>query len=177
MELQPTHLRSEWVTLHPLQPGDFEALYAVASDPLIWEQHPNRNRYQRDVFENFFRGAIESKGAFVIRNARDGSVIGSTRYYDLDPAGTFLFVGYTFLARSCWGGGFNPSAKALLLNHAFAEVPAVRFAIGARNLRSQIAIGRLGARKIAEAPVAYHGEPPTSNFIYEIIREVWRARP
>lgn len=176
MDLQPTHLADDRVTLHPLQPADFAALYAVASDPLIWEQHPNRNRYQRDVFATFFQGAIESKGAFLIRNAQNGAVIGSTRYYDRDPGDAFLFIGYTFFARECWGGGFNPSTKALLLEHAFTAVPAVRFAIGARNLRSQIAIGRLGAVKIAEAPVAYHGEPPTSNFIYEITREVWRAR-
>ena len=176
MDLQPTHLASAWVTLLPLQPSDFAALYAVASDPLIWEQHPNRTRYQLEVFETFFRGAIESKGAFLIRNARTGAVIGSTRYYDPDPAGAFIYVGYTFFARDCWGGGYNPSAKALLLDHAFESVPAVRFAIGDANLRSQIAITRLGARKVHKAAVAYHGEAPTANFIYEITRDAWRAR-
>lgn len=176
MDLQPTHLASEGVTLHPLRPSDFEELYAVASDPLIWEQHPNRTRYQRDVFETFFRGAIESGGAFLIRNARTAAAIGSSRFYDYDAGAALVSLGYTFFARDCWGGKYNPSAKTLMLDHAFQSVAAVRFAIGAQNLRSQIAITRLGAVKVAESPVTYYGEPPSLNFTYEITRSAWQAR-
>ncbi len=57
VNLQPT-LENEFVKIQPLQESDFERLYAVACDPLIWEQHPNKDRYKREVFENFFKGAI-----------------------------------------------------------------------------------------------------------------------
>ncbi|MBC7861832.1 MAG: N-acetyltransferase, partial [Bacteroidia bacterium] len=62
-DLRPT-LQTELIKIQPLSVEDFEKLYKVASDPLIWEQHPNKDRYKRDVFETFFKGAIESKGAF-----------------------------------------------------------------------------------------------------------------
>jgi hypothetical protein len=66
-DLQPKHLKNELISLVPLHKGDFEELYTVASDPLLWEQHPNKLRYKRPVFQIFFQGAIESKGAFIIR--------------------------------------------------------------------------------------------------------------
>jgi len=52
--LQPV-FKGELLELRPLRPEDFDALYAVASDPLIWEQHPSNDRYKKDVFEGFFR--------------------------------------------------------------------------------------------------------------------------
>ena len=61
--IQPI-LENSKVRLVPLQETDFEKLYKVASDPLVWEQHPNKNRYEREVFQNFFEGAMISKGAF-----------------------------------------------------------------------------------------------------------------
>lgn len=62
--IQPSHLQNELIALFPLKEEDFEDLYFVASDPLVWEQHPNKLRYQREVFQNFFKGALLSQGAF-----------------------------------------------------------------------------------------------------------------
>lgn len=166
--LQPTHLANELVVLQPLQPQHFEELYAVASDPLIWEQHPNRDRYKREVFEKFFEGALASGGAFIIYDAQSGQAIGSSRFYDFDEAQSEVKIGYTFYARSHWGSGYNPAAKALMLQHAFQFVDNVIFHIGAQNLRSQIAITRLGAEKIGEEMVEYYGETPKLNFVYAI---------
>ena len=175
MNLQPT-LHNEVVLLRPLRPDDFEPLYAVASDPLIWEQHPNPTRYQRPVFETFFAGALASGGAFLILDAATRQPIGSTRYYDYDPAARTVHVGYTFLGRSHWGGPWNRAAKALLLDHAFQFVDEVHFHVGASNRRSQRAMEKLGAGKIDERDVAYHGERETRNFVYCIRRPDWLAR-
>jgi RimJ/RimL family protein N-acetyltransferase len=167
MDLQPAHLQSELISLRPLAVTDFESLYAVASDPLIWEQHPNPDRYTREVFQNYFKGALESGGAFIILDER-GQVIGSTRFYDYDPTLSEIKIGYTFFARSCWGKSYNRSAKLVMLVYAFGHVKRVIFHVGANNIRSQKAMEKLGASKMAEEEVAYYGETTRLNFVYQI---------
>jgi RimJ/RimL family protein N-acetyltransferase len=143
-DLQPT-LDGALVRLRPLRVGDFPALYAVASDPLMWAQHPASNRWQEDVFRDFFREAIASGGAFLVADAADGRVIGSSRYAGYDPAAREVEIGWTFLARSHWGGRYNREMKQLMLRHAFAFVDRVVFVIGASNIRSQRAVEKIGA--------------------------------
>ena len=167
--LQPT-LQNDFVILQPLAPADFERLYAVAADPLVWEQHPNKNRYQREVFQTFFEGAIQSQGAFLVLDAMTKDVIGSTRFYDFDEITSCISIGYTFYGRNYWGKPYNHSAKALMLDYAFQHVSSVLFFIGANNIRSQIAIGRVGAVKIREENIAYYGETPNINFVFEVTR-------
>ena len=168
--IQPI-LENEQIILYPLQESDFEELYAVASDPKVWEQHPNKDRWKREVFQNFFNGAMQSKGAFKIVDKSTGKTIGCTRYYDYKEEENFILIGYTFYATSCWGKGINPQVKKLMLDYIFQFVPKVQFHVGATNLRSQIAISRIGAEKIGEEEVAYFGEIPKLNFIYEIKKE------
>ena len=57
---QPT-LAGELLRLRPLRAEDFEALFRVAADPLIWEQHPEPERCQEPVFRKFFRDALDSR--------------------------------------------------------------------------------------------------------------------
>ncbi|MBX2924352.1 MAG: GNAT family N-acetyltransferase [Chitinophagaceae bacterium] len=165
--IQPI-LENGQVILYPLQENDFEALYTVAADPKIWEQHPNKDRWKREVFKTFFEGALQSKGAFKIVDKATGNVIGSTRIYDYNEQENSLFIGYTFYAVQYWGRGINHSVKAMMLEYLFQFVSKVYFHIGASNIRSQIAIGRIGAKKIAEQEVTYFGEAPRLNFVYEI---------
>lgn len=164
-------LENEQLILYPLQEDDFDEMYLVASDPKIWEQHPNKDRWKREVFRNFFNGAMQSKGAFKIVDKTNGEIIGCTRYYDYHEEENFILIGYTFYAASCWGKGINPMVKRLMLDYIFQFVSKVQFHIGAGNLRSQIAISRLGAEKIGEEEIAYFGEPSKLNFIYEIAKE------
>ena len=146
-ELQPT-LVGQLLILRPLRPEDFDSLFAVASDPLIWEQHPARDRYKEDVFRAFFADALASGGAFLVLDAKDNRVLGSTRYYSYDEAaGGSIELGYTFLARSCWGGTYNREMKRLLLEHAFQYVDSVNFLVGAGNIRSQKAMEKIGGVK------------------------------
>lgn len=169
MNLQPNHLSNHLVRLEPLQPFHFEELYLVASDPLIWEQHPNPNRYQKEVFISFFEGALASGGAFIVRDVDNGKALGSTRFYDYKPLDNEIKIGYTFFSRDCWGKGINKQVKTLLLNYAFIYIEKVIFHIGAQNIRSQIAIEKLGAKKIGEENVAYFNEPERLNYVYEIL--------
>ena len=173
LNLQPTHLVNEWVTLIPLIETDFEKLYKVASDPLIWEQHPNKNRYKREVFENFFKGALESGGAFIIINTQTGETIGSSRFCNYAEATKSIEIGYTFYARDCWGKPFNSSCKKLMINYAFEFIDTINFVIGVDNIRSQKAIDKLGAIKIRAEEVAYFGEAAQMNFIYTIEKKDW----
>lgn len=167
IDIQPT-LQDGQVLMTPLREDDFEALYLVASDPKIWEQHPNRDRWKREVFENYFQGAMESKGAFKIIDQKTGEIAGCTRFYDYDADQRSILIGYTFYATKFWGSGLNPTVKKLMLNYIFAFVDKVQFHIGATNIRSQIAIQRLGAKKVGEESVAYYGETSKLNFVYEI---------
>jgi len=142
-DLQPT-LEGSLLRLRPLRPEDWDALYAVASDPLIWEQHPNSDRYTEAVFRQFFRDALDSGGALIALDARDGQVIGSSRFYGYDPDSSEVEIGWTFLARSRWGGVYNGEMKQLMLQHAFRFVKSVIFVIGPDNIRSQRAIEKIG---------------------------------
>lgn len=173
--LQPTTLSNDLIKIVPLKEDDFEKLFAVASDPLIWEQHPTRNRYQRDVFQNYFNGAVESKGAFVVYDVKTNEVVGSSRFYEWNNEEKSIKIGYTFVGRKFWGHGYNPALKSLMMNYAFQFVNSIIFEIGASNIRSQIAIERMGAVKIGEGDVAYSGEKANKNFIYKIDKHNWRA--
>ncbi len=165
-------LENEKVILTPLLESDFERLFEVASDKMIWVQHPNPDRFKREVFEKYFEGAIQSEGAFLISNTVTGDVIGSTRFYDYDAKARRIKIGYTFFSRVCWGNHFNKEVKWLMLHYAFNYVDKVHFEVGAQNIRSQKAMERLGAEKIFEQEVTYYGELPKHNFVYEMRKEL-----
>jgi N-acetyltransferase len=166
-ELQP-HLKGKLIELRPLAPDDWDELFAVASDSLIWEQHPERDRYKEGVFRIFFKEALESGGAFVIVDRKTQHIIGSTRFYGYDPEKSEIEIGWTFLARKFWGGRYNAEMKQLLLNHAFKFVESVVFFVGENNVRSQKAMEKVGAIKIGTATRTYGNHPPTPNLKYVI---------
>lgn len=174
LNTQPT-LENEQVQLLPLTATDFADLYATASDPKIWEQHPNKDRWQPDAFQTYFEGAMQ-QGALKIVEKATNTLVGSTRFYGYDAQDDSLMIGYTFYATRYWGKGLNLGVKALMLDYAFQFVSQVYFHIGADNVRSQIAIGRLGAEKIAEEEIAYFGEAPKLNFVYRLGKETWLGR-
>ena len=145
-------LRGDLLELRPLRADDWEALYAVASDSLIWEQHPARDRYQPAVFRAFFDEALASGGALVAIDRANGLVIGSSRFHGYDETTSEVEIGWTFLARLYWGGRYNGEMKRLMLAHAFQSVDTVIFIIGAKNMRSQRAVAKLGAVLTGEHP-------------------------
>jgi N-acetyltransferase len=147
MNRQPV-LKGQLLELRPLRPEDFDDLFAVASDPLIWEQHPHNTRYQEEVFRKFFQDALASGGALIAVDSKTGHVIGSSRYDGYSKEKSQVEIGWTFLARSHWGGVYNGEMKQLMLEHAFKFVDYVIFVIGIQNFRSQKAVEKLGAVRV-----------------------------
>jgi len=162
-ELQP-FLKGELLELRPLRPDDFPGLYAVASDALIWEQHPMRDRYQEEVFRQFFRDALASGGALIALDLKDERVIGSSRFHGYDPNKREIEIGWTFLARSHWGGVYNREMKWLMLRHAFKFVDSVIFLVGPQNFRSQKAMEKIAGVHVGSRPDATGRE----SFAYQI---------
>lgn len=144
MQWQPV-LKGRFVELRPLRADDFDALYAVASDPLIWEQHPDSDRYTSEVFRRFFDEALASRGALIAIDAKTRHIIGSSRFHGHNAQRREVEIGWTFLARSHWGGRYNGEMKQLMLDHAFQFVDRVLFYIGPDNIRSRRAVEKIGA--------------------------------
>jgi N-acetyltransferase len=170
--IQPI-LENEFLVLQPLLESDFDLLFAVASDAKIWEQHPQKNRWQKSIFENYFAGAIASQGAFKIIDKNTNNIIGSTRFYDYNHRDNSILIGYTFYATKYWGKGINIGAKVLMLDYIFQFVDQVLFHIGASNIRSQMAIAKLNAELIDRQDIAYSGEALSPNNIYRIYKSDW----
>lgn len=164
-------LSNENIIIKPLFKNDFEDLFSQAADEEVWSQHPNKNRYKRDVFENFFDGAMQSQGAFVIIDKATNEIIGSTRYYDYNAEENSIFIGYTFYGKKYWGKNYNSQVKKLMLDYIFQYVDFVNFHVGNENFRSQRAMEKLGAKKLDEIEVAYFGEEPRTNFLYRIYKK------
>jgi N-acetyltransferase len=162
-------LKGDLVELRPLCSEDHDALYAVAADPLIWEQHPVKNRHETEGFRLFFDEALGSGGALIAIDAKTRRVIGSSRFHGYDAENGEVEIGWSFLARSHWGGSYNGQMKELMLQHAFRFVGRVVFLIGPDNLRSQRAVEKIGAvragsRADATGRVRYRYEITASAF-------------
>jgi N-acetyltransferase len=141
---QPT-LAGTLLEVRPLVEDDFAELYALAADPLVWEQHPEKDRWREDVFRAYFDDHLSSGGALAIVDRASSALIGATRYDNLDPAQSEVEIGWTFLARSFWGGAYNADLKRIMLEHAFQSVRTVVFLVDEHNVRSRRAVEKLGA--------------------------------
>jgi N-acetyltransferase len=168
-DLQPT-LTGKLIELRPLKTADFDELFAAASDPLIWEQHPENTRYMKEVFRTYFDGGMASGGAFAVIHRKTGKIIGSSRYCDLKPEESQVEVGYTFLQRAYWGGEYNREMKQLMLAHAFKFVERVVFVVGDTNWRSQKALEKIGARFWKNAEWKSHDGSVRKTVLFEITR-------
>lgn len=143
--MQPT-LSDDAVLLRPLTGEDYGALFAVASDPEIWAIHPAHDRWQPEVFRAFFAEGLASNGALAIIDRAKGTIIGSSRYDIRVCEAGEVEIGWTFLARSHWGGAFNRSIKRLMLAEAFrCGFHTVIFLVGETNARSRRALEKIGA--------------------------------
>ncbi|MHB8800906.1 MAG: GNAT family N-acetyltransferase [Thermoanaerobaculia bacterium] len=168
-ELQPT-LRGSLLELRPLRTEDWADLFAAASDPLIWEQHPESNRHEEEVFRRFFAGALESGGALVAIDRSSGRIVGSSRFNGYDPERREVEIGWTFLARSHWGGRYNGEMKRLMLDHAFRSVDTVLFLVGPENHRSRRAVEKIGGVFAGQRFERGHEAVE-----YRISRQAWSA--
>jgi RimJ/RimL family protein N-acetyltransferase len=177
MDRQPV-LEGEWLLLRPLASGDWEALYAVASDPAVWALHPAHDRWQEPVFRAFFADALANQGALAVIEKASGEVVGSSRFQGYDPAdGGSVEIGWTFLARRLWGTGCNAEMKRLMLGHALRHVERVLFRVGADNVVSRGAMKNIGGRLTGETDVRDMAGEPIEHVIYEITRAGFASGP
>jgi RimJ/RimL family protein N-acetyltransferase len=160
--------------MRPLTRQDFEDLYHVASDPLVWEQHPARDRWQRDVFELLFEDAMASNGAFAVIDKETDKIIGSTRFHRIIESENAIEIGWTFLARKYWGGHYNRSMKQLMIDWALQFVDNILFYVGENNIRSQKAVEKIGGGRILEIEGTPLELRSNASIIYCITRETWR---
>lgn len=177
MDRQPV-LEGERLLLRPLRSDDWDALYAVASDPLVWEVHPAHDRWQEPVFRACFADALDKGGALLVIDKASGQAIGSSRMQAYDPAdGGSVEIGWTFLARSHWGGETNREMKRLMLAHALRFVERVRFRVGEANWRSRRAMEKIGGRLTGEHDLVETASGPIVHVVYEITRESFAEGP
>jgi N-acetyltransferase len=170
-DYQPT-LKDPLVELRPLQATDYDALYAVAADPLLWEQHPDKTRSQPAGFHAFFQQALASGGALLAKDAASRRVIGSSRFHGHDQSQDEVEIGWTFLARSHWGGRYNGAMKQLMLDHAFRFVSRVVFVIDPSNHRSQRAVEKLGGVRFGSRRDASGRDC----YLFQITASAWAQR-
>jgi RimJ/RimL family protein N-acetyltransferase len=166
-DLQPT-LEGQLVTLRPLRAEDWEEMFAVASDPLIWAVHPERHRYEEPIFREFFDSAVQSGSAFAILDKASGRIIGSSRYFGHDPELSEIEIGWTFLARDYWGGRYNREVKRLMLDHAFTFVDTVVFWVGEGNARSRRAMEKIVGVLRDGLVLRSYSWGPCPHVVYEI---------
>lgn len=176
MHRQPV-LADAAVTLHPLAPADWPALFAAAADPLLWAGHPAHDRWQAAVFQRFFDDGLASGGALVVRDTATGAVIGSSRYDHARALPGEVEIGWTFLTRSHWGGPANAAMKRLMLGHALASVEQVIFLIGDTNARSRRAMAKIGGRLTARVQHDIAAGQPVRHLIYAIDRAGFAGGP
>jgi len=170
-DYQPT-LRDALVELRPLQATDYDALYAVAADSLIWEQHPDKTRSQPAGYHAFFQQSLASGGALLAKDAQSRRVIGSSRFHGYDQSQDEVEIGWTFLARSHWGGRHNGAMKQLMLDHAFRFVSRVVFVIDPSNQRSQRAVEKLGGVGVGSRRDASGRDC----YLFQITASAWAKR-
>ncbi|MFD1770748.1 GNAT family N-acetyltransferase [Sphingobacterium suaedae] len=164
-------LSNEMLSLHPLRPDDYDALFQVASDQAIWAQHPDFNRYQPEGFTLYFTKLLQTDMPYLVIDEADQSIIGATSFYQFDKERKRVAIGFTFLATAYWGGGFNRSLKTLMIDYALQFVDTVVFHVREKNFRSQAALAKIGAKKVAEYPAP--ADPTTLQFEYTIEKANW----
>ena len=182
MDRQPV-LEGERFALRPLRADDWDALYAVASDPAVWEQHPMQDRWRAEVFRDFFDDALTKGGALAIIDARDGTIIGSSRFQALKCAEddeeeqSSVEIGWTFLGPRYWGKGANREVKRLMLAHALESVERVDFRVGEANWRSRTALENIGARQTRRTDLSRYQGRRVLHLVYAISREDFAQGP
>jgi len=174
--MQPV-LEDERVLLRPLRADDWDALFAVAADPAIWAMHPAHDRWQEPVFRAYFDEGLAQNGALVIIDRATGAIIGASRYDRLLAQEGEVEIGWTFLARSHWGGVYNRSIKRLMIAHALTRYDAAIFLVGEQNLISRRAMEKIGGVLTDRRETVPRGSEMIEHVIYRITREDFAAGP
>lgn len=159
-------LEDDLVFIRPLTEDDFDALYRISSDPLLWEQHPAKERSTPEGFQKWFEEAMASDKALFIMDKQTGKPVGTSRYNEVKEDPSAIEIGWTFIARELWGGKYNQAVKKLMMDHAFTQYDKILFFVDKHNFRSQKAVEKLGGKRVSELNGRLLESRPTASFIY-----------
>jgi len=163
------------VVIRPLCSGDFDALYGISSDPLLWEQHPAKERSTYEGFKKWFEEAMATEKALFIEDRKTGQAVGTSRYREIPEDPRAIEIGWTFIAREFWGRGYNGAIKKLMIDHAFTRYDKIFFFVDKQNYRSQKAVEKLGGKIFSPPENSASAERATRSFIYCIYKEAWSS--
>ena len=153
MEISPVILEGRHVRLEPLSPAHEESLIAAAGDGELWNSTvtivPSRANMAAYIASALNAQAQGRELPFVIIQKPSGHVVGSTRFFHIEPDHRRVEIGYTWLSASAQRTAVNTEAKLLLLTHAFDSLRCIRveFVTDVLNQQSRTAILRLGAKQ------------------------------
>lgn len=169
-------LSGELIAMRPYSDDDFEGLYAVAADPLIWEVHPVPERAERKYFKANTDDALSDKGGLVAIERTTSRIVGFSRFSQVYVGPAEIEIGWSFLSRHLWGGQHNRDMKRIMLAHALTTFPRVIFRVGESNIRSCRAMEKIGGIRIPwDETITALGRD--MRFIaYEVTREIFAAR-
>lgn len=159
------------VLIRPLCRDDFDALFRISSDPLLWEQHPAKERSTPEGFQKWFEEAMATNKALFIEDRKTGKAVGTSRYREVEEDPTVIEIGWTFISREFWGKGYNTAVKRRMMAHAFTRYEKILFFVDKQNFRSQKAVEKLGGKRIAAPPGSSFEERAVRSFIYCVERE------
>lgn len=161
-------LENNYVRLVQTSEDHFQELYQIGSNPVIWEQHPNQDRWKKNNFRKYFEGGLNnSEGCFTIIDKKINKIIGNTRFYSFDENNQSVKIGYTFISNEYWGTEMNYQIKKLMMDYIFQFLDKVYFEIGKNNFRSQKSVEKLGGIKIKLLN--------DKNYLYLIEKSKWKG--
>ncbi len=183
MNVKPVVLTGERAMLVPMEGSHVEALYEAGRSPEIWPYMPMRVRTLEDM-RTLLEEALRARDRgtefpFVIIERSLNRIVGSTRFLEITPAHRGIEIGWTWLSPDAWRTPINTECKYLLLRHCFETLGALRVQLktDARNVRSQVAIERIGG--VREGLLRHHRIMPDGylrdSVYYSILIEEWPA--
>ena len=153
LTIEPTRLEGRYIVLRPPSIDDRDGLSIAAIDGEIWNnrfsQFPNLNEIEKYIQEML---DLSSKGSilpFVTIHKASNTIVGTTRYLNIDYENHRLEIGHTWIAKSWRKTYVNTEAKFLMLQYAFEKLAciAVEVRTDVLNTVSRQAIQRLGAKQ------------------------------
>jgi RimJ/RimL family protein N-acetyltransferase len=179
--LSPATLQDNHVLLEPLGLHHAPDLEAAAADGELWKlwftSAPAPGQARAYIEKALDGLAANTMLPFAVREKSSGDIVGTTRFYEFDPALPRIAIGYTWYAKRWQKSHLNTACKRLLLEYAFDSLDcvAVEFHTDGRNLDSQRAIERLGARR--DGMLRAHKRRPDGTLrdtvCYSIIASEW----
>jgi RimJ/RimL family protein N-acetyltransferase len=173
MKIEPVILEGEHVRLEPLRVDHLPAIYKVGLDEAIWKWTANVVKDESDL-ERYVRAALADQMLgtavpFVTIERSSGTIVGSTRFGNIDEINRKAEIGWTWIAPEWQRTAINTEAKLLMLTHAFEVWNCIRVELktDSFNERSQNAIRRLGA--VEEGTLRNHMIIESGRFRHSVV--------